>query len=415
MNPLKQIWKVLSSLNLTVALLAFSMVLVFFGTLDQVRLGTFHAVKYFFESWVTLWPYPLPGEEVAYTEFTLLGKTFPMLRLPLPGGFFLGALLLLNLFCAHFRYFRASWKKAGIVLIHGGMVLLLVSGFLISYMKEERVMSIDEGGRANFASSFRDNEFVLKDLSNADHDTVYAIDAQRLAQGDKVAMGNTGLTVQARLYYRNAPIGMADTNPGVTPVNVSRGFASARPVVLFPSPPNFDDQQPDTTTAVVELFDSASGESLGTWLVSNVLEGQFPPQEFMHGGRRWSLELRFEQLPLPFYLKLENFRHIRYPGVETPHSFESDVRIQNPNTGEDRLVTIKMNHPLRYAGLTFYQRSFGNNDTTSILDVVRNPAWTLPYIAVALVGAGLMLHFVLHLLRYLRREKSQAASSPRSS
>ena len=45
-----------------------------------------------------------------------------------------------------------------------------------------------------------------------------------------------------------------------------------------------------------------------------------------------------------------------------------------------------MNQPLRYAGETFYQASFANDDRTSILQVVRNPGWLLPYIACAMVG-----------------------------
>jgi hypothetical protein len=60
-----------------------------------------------------------------------------------------------------------------------------------------------------------------------------------------------------------------------------------------------------------------------------------------------------------------------------------------------------MNTPLRHAGLTFYQASFGKEDTLSVLQVVRNPSWTVPYAACVFVVAGLLWHFILTLRRSL--------------
>ena len=44
-----------------------------------------------------------------------------------------------------------------------------------------------------------------------------------------------------------------------------------------------------------------------------------------------------------------------------------------------------MNQPLRYEGKAFYQASFGKGDTLSILQVVENPGWLLPYVSCVLV------------------------------
>ena len=44
------------------------------------------------------------------------------------------------------------------------------------------------------------------------------------------------------------------------------------------------------------------------------------------------------------------------------------------------------NHPLRYQGMSFYQSGFDNNDTTTILQVVQNPSWLIPYISCALIA-----------------------------
>ena len=62
-----------------------------------------------------------------------------------------------------------------------------------------------------------------------------------------------------------------------------------------------------------------------------------------------------------------------------------------------------MNHPLRHAGETFYQYQFKTGDTGTVLQVVRNPGWLMPYIACAMVTLGLLLHFGISLVRHVWR------------
>jgi len=87
--------------------------------------------------------------------------------------------------------------------------------------------------------------------------------------------------------------------------------------------------------------------------------------------------------------------------------------LQNPKTGENREVEISMNHPLRYQGLTFYQYQMSAGEMvqragltpSSVLQVVRNPGWLTPYIGCALVGAGLVVQFMFHLVGFISKEK----------
>jgi uncharacterized membrane protein len=67
-----------------------------------------------------------------------------------------------------------------------------------------------------------------------------------------------------------------------------------------------------------------------------------------------------------------------------------------------------MNQPLRYGGKAFYQASFGKNDTLSILQVVENPGWLIPYVSCVLVALGLLIHFGISLRRSLRRRAAGA-------
>jgi hypothetical protein len=79
------------------------------------------------------------------------------------------------------------------------------------------------------------------------------------------------------------------------------------------------------------------------------------------------------------------------------------ARLLDPSCHEDRETLIYMNHPLRYQGMTFYQSGFDNNDTTTILQVVQNPSWLIPYISCALIAFGMVLQFGMHLTSFARR------------
>jgi len=67
-----------------------------------------------------------------------------------------------------------------------------------------------------------------------------------------------------------------------------------------------------------------------------------------------------------------------------------------------------MNNPLRYAGLTFYQAGFENNDQTTVLQVVRNPSWLIPYIACIIMTLGLLLQFGIHLTGFIAKRRAAA-------
>ena len=96
------------SLQLTVALLILSLVLVFVATLDQVNLGIWAVQEKYFRSFFVLGH--VPGSSV----------TFPIF----PGGYFIGGMLLINLLAAHIYRFQLTWKKLGIQLAHSGVILL---------------------------------------------------------------------------------------------------------------------------------------------------------------------------------------------------------------------------------------------------------------------------------------------------
>jgi hypothetical protein len=159
-------------------------------------------------------------------------------------------------------------------------------------------------------------------------------------------------------------------------------------------------------SAVVELI--GPGGSIGTWLVSPHLM----PQTIRHAGKEYRLSLRFERHYHPFSVTLLKTTHDVYAGTDTPKDFRSRIRVQHPAKNEDRETEIYMNAPLRYEGLTFFQHQMSsraeiaNAQGFSQLQVVRNPSWFSPYFGCALVGYGMTRHFLLHLLRFIRKRQT---------
>jgi len=157
------------------------------------------------------------------------------------------------------------------------------------------------------------------------------------------------------------------------------------------------DEETNQTSAYVEP--RAGGKSYGTWLVSVALGA---PQSFEHEGRTYTLAMRPRRWYLPYSLSLKEFRHDVYEGTNIPKNFSSLVQLKDAGRREDREVLIYMNQPLRHDGKAFYQSSY-KGDTVTILQVVSNPGWLLPYVSCILVGIGLIVHFGIALRRGLRR------------
>ena len=94
----------LASVRLTLVLLSLSMILIFVATLEQVRIGIRGAQAEYFESFFGVWHYPV--------EFWG-GSILNFLPLPIPGGYLLGGLLIVNLIAAFVTRFQMTLKKNG--------------------------------------------------------------------------------------------------------------------------------------------------------------------------------------------------------------------------------------------------------------------------------------------------------------
>lgn len=379
------------SLQLTVALLALSCVLVFLATIDQVHLGIWAVQEKWFRSFVVL------------HEFR--GIPLPVF----PGGYFIGGLLFINLLSAHAKRFAFTWKKLGIQLVHFGLLLLLVGELFTGLFQEEYQMRLDEGQTKNFSESWRTNELAVIDVTTPGEVTVTAIPESLLAHGEELAPAALPFRLIPRGYYPNATLSVKDAASLARSSSdlVNKSTAGLGPgFALSPLPMTYKHDERNLPAALVEVV-TAEG-SLGVFLVSTML---IEPERFRYADREWSIALRFERAYKPYSLTLVDFSHDRYAGTDIPKNFSSRIRLNTPDGIEDREVLVFMNNPLRYGGLTFFQAGFDNNDTTTVLQIVRNPSWLIPYVSCLLMTLGLLWQFGWHLVLFIRKRAAQTSTA----
>lgn len=382
-STLRQFRDFFCSLQLTVVLLIFSLVLVFVATLDQVNLGIWAVQEKYFRSFAVLWQ--IPNTDLAIPVF--------------PGGYFIGGLLLINLVAAHIYRFQLTWKKSGIQLAHAGVIVLLLGELLTGLWQQESFMRMDERETKQYSESFHNNELVFIDHSNPEYEEVVSLPEAILADKKSVQHPRLPFQVNIREYYPNSTLQMRN-QVGHAPAAQATAGPGAQ-IALLPLPMTYKPNERNIPGALAEIV-TANG-SQGLWLASPMLNAR---QTFTVDGKTWEMALRHKRHYKPFTLTLLKFSHDRYPGTNIPKNFSSRVRLRNDDGTEDREVLIFMNNPLRHGGYTFYQAGFDNNDTTTILQVVRNPSWLLPYISCVLMFVGLMIQFGISFTGFIRRRSA---------
>ncbi len=373
-----QLWTFMKSLKLTIVLLSLLMILVVLCTLAQVEMGTVGAVNAYMRSFI-VWNQPL------------------LLRIPFPGAALVGLLLTINL-AGRTLELKRTWAKAGMWLVHTGLVVLFAGEFVAGMMQVDTNMSIEVGQTVNYVQSYKNMELAVIDVTDPNWDEVYSVPDTLLARGGAITIPGTPITLNVKRYFPNAEL--SNLAPGAPPSLATAGVGTGASVIERPVVSA--DNEMNQTSAFVEV--AAGGRSYGTWLTSVAIGA---PQSFMHEGHTYVLTMRLRRQYLPYAFTLKQFRHDVYPGTDIPKNFSSLVQVVNPSQKESREVLIYMNQPLRYEGKTFYQASFGKNDTLSVLSVVENPGWLLPYVSCVLVALGLLVHFAIVLRRSLKRRQDK--------
>ena len=402
----------LADLRLTLTLLSLSMILIFVATLEQVRVGIRGAQSEFFESMYGIWHYP---------EQFWAGEFLNPIPLPIPGGYLLGGLLILNLIAAFITRFQWTGKKMGIQLIHLGIILLLIGQLATQAMQEESRMQIDKGESKNYLERFHGVELAFIDVTDPDTEQVVSLPQELLEKGGIHYSKDLPFKVRVLEFgpnceFNTLPPAQKKTGPSGT---VNRGVIEATNLQIRPKPEDFSSEGMNFGYVVFEVLDGA--ESMGIWAAIshpagnhwwaqiNPKMGDLAFQPIRTQGRLWGATLRPEREYLPYSIELLGIANEFYQGTDIPFNFESEI-VLNMEQNQTRRALVYMNTPLRHEGKTFYQYQMNKAADYTVFQVVRNPSWLVPYIACILVSIGLLWQFSFHLARFLNKNAAQNKS-----
>ena len=336
--------KLFSSVRITVVCLFLLFILTFWGTIAQIQQGLYAAQERFFASF-----------------FFLAGGWIPF-----PGAQLVLWILFINLVCSLIVHFskHPEWAYIGSKVTHFGLILYFVAAFFIFHLYRESYIHLMEGDMTNVSTSYSDWELAYWQGAGRVHH-VTAIDSKNFKPGTKIAFNDPDLAVSVEQYYPNA-----DNNGSITPKPLDK------------------EREKNIAGGVFDLVYDGKPHTLR-------LFGPVPVQVNIN-GKNYNFILRHKNYPLPFILKLDDFKAQFHPGTDIAKSFESRVTL---STGSlNRQVRIYMNNPLTFKDYTVFQASYDVDSMGrqySTLAVVKNSARVLPYIACFMVFFGLALHFLI--------------------
>ena len=296
--------------------------------------------------------------------------------------------------------------RSGIVLLHAGVGLLMFSELHTGLTANEARMSIAEGQTAHYAEDIRAVELALVDRSPKDHDQVTVVPAHLLEKAAQTGqlLETDPLPVALRVieYFPNS--NLRPLQPGESSL-ATRGVGRLQKVENVPTSTGVGTNQAvDIPAVLIELLTRQDHKSLGIFLFSPRLKPE--PIELNH--RPLEVALRFKRIPKSYSVYLTDFKFDRYVGTDTPKNFSSLVRLRDPAHHVDRNVNIWMNNPLRYGGDTLYQADWDHEtEQGTVLQVMTNTGWMIPYVACMLVATGMLAHFGLVLVRFARRRAEE--------
>lgn len=458
-NPLT--W--LASLKLTVVLLALGMYLIFVGTLAQVENGIWQVIEQYFRSLIVWVPLDVfrallyPGSE----------DKWPYAH-PFPGGFLIIGALLVNLIAAHALRFKIVGKgsdlllgfaliavgsgvtaytvlepktsamiqqdvmlmlgiwavpmamlgaggwlvfgkgKAGIVLVHAGLILMLLGEFITGLAAKEGQMWVPEFGSSNVMVDIREAEIAFVS-ENEDGTLEHVIIPESMIQDAELSekrLADPALPLTVRI---DAWMANSDLTPGFSTPDPTKVDWTAIEIDTTTG----TEQAADRPSAVVTLYEGE--KKIGQHLLSTW--EYIRPTPVTVQGKDWLISLRFKETPLNYTLQLNDFRNDQFTGTTVARNYSSTMHLQTPDAADTREVLIKMNQPLRYDGKAFFQAGFFqqplNMNLGTVLQVADNPGAWVPYLSCVIVTLGLTIHFVVSLLKYGRRANAKAAESNR--
>jgi len=375
-----------SGLGLATTLLVLLGLLTWLATLEQIDSGLYHTLRKYFD-WRAFYLIPEIG-----------GKTVP---LPLPGGYWVCALLALNLTLGGLLRWRRDRQRVGVLIAHLGIIYLLVAGAVAHHFSQRGHMLIAEGDASNTAEDYFEQVVEVAEMKAGKPATIQVVGGRYLtdlegARTRTLRLAAMPFDLKVEGYIPNAEVrSIADPPAPPSAAQVIDGYY----LVGKASDPNAEANTPGCIARALYR----DGKTSAPFLLSGKA---YQPFSLRCDDRVFTIQLRKRLWLMPFTVRLDKFTAEFHPGTMKPSKFVSDItRIEN---GREAKAMIQMNEPMRYENLTFYQASYqrmGQGPSArmaTVLEVVRNPADQWPQYSLYVVAFGLLVHFITKLVAFIK-------------
>ena len=298
-------------------------------------------------------------------------------------------------------------RKAGIVLVHSGILLLMIGELYTTWSAIEQRMSFFEGQTSQHTFNVDESEIALITAAHeGGREQVITIDTDYLVEGEVFDDPRLPVRLKPLQLFPNSAV--LTRRSGDLPPPGARGLASVYEVVSQPPVTGANLDGVNMPGGYVELLARDRDESLGVFLLSALLYRSETASldRFEADGKSWQIGLRYEHYYKPYSVKLIETDRENYIGTRIARSYSSRFRILDPDSGVDEIKRVSMNEPLRYNNETFYQAGhaeLGDGRELSTLQIVRNTGWLIPYVSCTFVGIGLLMHFLSNFVRFAER------------
>jgi len=247
---------------------------------------------------------------------------------------------------------KKAERKAGVLIMHAGLLLLLVAGAIVSLDNATWIVGIPTGSQTD----------------RAFHESSWNIRVENLDGSSEIARFDHGV------YYHQSSNGLV--------LRISKHAQDDGNTVC-----TFGIVHPDgAVSELAGILDAGQGLTRFEWEGVAVL-------------------LEAEYRLFGFSIVLENFTIQTYPGSSKAMDYVSSIRI----LGKETVHEIRMNKPFRYEGFVFYQHSWEtleNGALASVLLVRYQPWFWAPYVASVILVAGGVIS-VVQLAASRRQRKRQ--------
>jgi hypothetical protein len=415
------------SMKLAVWLVLTLALLTWLGTLAQVDRSTHDVQREYFESWYVIAELPLYfWGEPRFVDAA--GKAF-VLKIPLPGAYLVLGMLFVNLVVGGLLRMKWRARNAGILIIHFGIVFLLAAGFVKLEWSYAGSMLLYETpaaetaklqGRSYVASRFQSfHDFELALLVDRG-DTV----EERVVPESVLWQARGGGSVTLRADDLPFTVRVHHWVDHAMPVPKGPMVNTTMPVVdgAFLQPQSWPaGVQPKSEQEIAGCYVTVFGKDQERF--EAILFGpNFSPKDearypfvFTIGGQRYGLDLRHVMYDLPFALRLDRFQKLDHPGTMSPKDFRSFVSVLDTPTATQAMqeAQVFMNNPLRRDGYVVYQTGWGPQPMGgppwySGFEISHNPSDMWPALACGVIALGLLVHFVMKLVRFLKSSTRRA-------